>query len=277
MLGRKYTTIPSNHITRAKNEPYTPPSAELNMNTDVITSALIGNIYKFAYSYVYIDGSESRLSPYSKTIYPVGSTDKIPSYYFNEVSLSVNTGDETVRAINIHMLSTNGVWSLFKTIEKENNLGTKLVDDNITYEYVYNGSDSLTEVVDKTGFNSVPQSSTSSCFSSVGRVIDGNTTEFYDYQNIDFDLYGYVEYVENNKIVPLHKNYNLANSVEMWTFPEYTGRPFIIFCDIEITWVKPELLPSGYTLPIIGKYGASYVVDNDPDYPSSALFNIRDK
>lgn len=283
LLGRKYTTISSNHITRAKNEPYAPPSAELNMNINTTTSELIGDIYKFAYTYVYTNGTESKLSPYSKTIYPIGSTNKIPNYYFNEILLQFNTGDETVRTINLYVLTSKGIWGLFKSIDKKNNLGVKLVDDNITYEYVYNGNDSLIDVVDKTGFNAAPQSSTSSCFSSTGRIIDGNTTEFYDYENIDFDLLAYETYVEDDKLIlcdPLPK-YSWRGYPEYWPFPEYTGRNFIVFVDVNITWVEEEgSLPSGVPLedvPIVGKYSASFVVNDNNLYPSAALDDIISK
>ena len=269
LLGRKYTTISSNHITRAKNEPYAPPSVELIHNKDITSSAISNNVYKFAYTYIYQDGSESRLSPYSESLYTVSYINKITSFFLNEILIKVDTGDELVDSINIHVLTKSNVWNSCKVINKKNHLGQKLINDNVIYEYKFNGGDILTEVVDKTGFNASPQSSMSSCFSSVGRVIDGNTTEFYDYQDIDFNVDVYKTFINNDIIKPMLSYWGLGGT-PWWKLPEYDGNEFVIFISINIFSITNATPQS----PAIGNYGFSYVLKDYLSYPLNAITNL---
>ena len=259
LLGRKYTTISSNHITRAKNEPHTPPATDVMRNFDKNVTNLTGKVYKFAYTYTYKDGSESRLSPYSDTVYPATTDENVLVNYFNNIKLTINTGDELVKNINLHVTTDSDTWSLFKVIDKEDHLGNKLVDDNILYEYDYDGSDALVSVSDKTGFNSSPQCSTSLCFSSVGRIIDGNTTEFYDYQSVDFDIY----LTENDVDGEYGRRFlNLSK------FPPYT-LPMVLHISLDI-----EEDVGGYPTHIyklIDTWSSSYLVTSSVGYPENAL------
>lgn len=115
-----------------KLPPLYPPTCVASQDTSFIGNNISSSIFQFAYAYEY-DGFEiSSWSPISKSVLPATS-DNI-NYPNNRITVTVNTGDSSVKKIRIAYRKKNdGEWSLTDVLDK----AELSIGNNTTYGYSF--------------------------------------------------------------------------------------------------------------------------------------------
>jgi hypothetical protein len=128
--------------------PKMPPAVEYSTDATRRTNSLKQTLFQFAYRYVYMDWRKSTFSPASVVALPSGEEEANTGLaderlsINNELKITVNTGGEEVRAVEIIARSSQdpSKWFLIETINKfdeeeragEISLLTEVEKNNIT-------------------------------------------------------------------------------------------------------------------------------------------------
>ena len=201
----KYTAIDNQVLDRIKYPPTKRPIIKYYTDTEKNFNYLTGNLFQFAYAYVYDDNEVSVLSPISEVLYPANeeNLNGNPSITLpklnNGIALRFNTGHEIVRQIKLYVRKlNNGDWFLFNTIDKYDNSGHLILSNNILIglpqennSVVFYNNEVLIPVDQFSitrPFDYVGQIVEQSTIISNNRIVDGGITENYDNTNIDVSL-----------------------------------------------------------------------------------------
>jgi len=140
-----YTLLTDADISHIKKQPSTPQCYYTNIYIDNVGNRvdynnLRGHQYQFAYRYKYYDNEYSRYSSHSLIPLPTANEDIIGSVpeiinQDNCISVIMNTGIETVISLELVCKINDGNWCLIDIINKYDNSGTRLLDDNDSYAY----------------------------------------------------------------------------------------------------------------------------------------------
>lgn len=135
-----YTTIKTAYIESAKAPPLSPVGCVYGSDTNRNANALRRKLFQFTSRFVYDDYEKSTFSTYSKIPLPIGfygSDNDIDSTSNNFITLTVETGDENIKRIEIAMRNNIGnAWGdfvLVASLDKEQ-LG---IPDNTTYDFLF--------------------------------------------------------------------------------------------------------------------------------------------
>lgn len=137
---QSFVPITEDIINAAKNAPNTPLDCEYKDDTSVNVNNLRGQLFQFAYSWVYDDGEESTLSSLSEVPLPIGGydpdTQNNPTKN-NNIQITLNAGGKDCYSIKLYGRSSLGTtWSDYFLIDT-----FVLADYSIapfgTYDYLF--------------------------------------------------------------------------------------------------------------------------------------------
>lgn len=190
------TPFKQEYINQAVNAPGFPPEVEYTDDQNINTNNVRGKLFQFRYKYIYLDNEESAWSPISKVPLPNGETAFRPFLYYptninNAINVTVNRGDEFVKAIKIAVREGNsGDFLLATTIEKRK-LGTPIPSSDYVYTF-YNDENYIP--LDNDGnegmrlFDWAPQKADSMALIDGNRIALGSVTENYDPVDLDVEV-----------------------------------------------------------------------------------------
>lgn len=140
ILNGDYTTIKTSFIEVAKAPPLLPPTAAYGSDALRNANSLRRKLFMFSYRKQYDDFEKSAFSPYSKIPLPVGfygSDNDIDNASNNFITITVETGDENVIAIEIAMrYSIGDAWSDYVLVSALNKSDLS-IPDNSTYQFLF--------------------------------------------------------------------------------------------------------------------------------------------
>jgi hypothetical protein len=152
-----YASLDKQTLDAVKYPPSYPPIAEFDSTgySPGVVNNVKGRSWQFAYSYIYDDFEQSRLSEFSPILVdrfrlaPVelavdGNFNYIegPDYYNNKVKVAFNSGHHTVIKVLLYARdSANNTFFRFSEIDKLDQDGNKVVNDNeiITADFLNDG------------------------------------------------------------------------------------------------------------------------------------------
>lgn len=135
-----YSTIKEAFIEVAKMPPLTPPVSQYGNDLNRASNALRRKLFQPAYRWEYDDFEKSTFSSYGKIPLPVGyygSDNDFDNTFNNFITITVETGDENVTAIEIAVRNNIGAaWGDFVLVASLNKeqLG---IPDNSTYQFLF--------------------------------------------------------------------------------------------------------------------------------------------
>jgi hypothetical protein len=201
---KTYKTITDKLISQIKSPSLYSPIVNYQNDSNYTRNNLRGSLFQFCYRYIYDDYERTVVSPISKIPLPQGDQYynglwvNIPSKN-NTIVIQINSGTEDVRKIEIFTRIVNtqtggsvvyGNFYLIHEIDKFNEYGQQIVDDNITYTHIFK-NDVPKQFIDQSEllrpFDYVPQLSGSMCVIDGNKIIHGNYLEGYN--PISLDVY----------------------------------------------------------------------------------------
>ena len=288
---QKYTAITEQALDRIKYPPAYQPVAEYATDSNSKFNNLVGNLFQFAYAYVYDDNEVSVLSPISDVPIPLGQEFSDGTYSIempilnNVINVTVNTGPETAKQIRLFSRRlNNGDWYLFDTIEKYDQNGLLILSNNTSYLYgLSNGSGFYNNEVmlsqDQANlsrtFDFIGQIVDSQTYLSDNRIIDGGITENYDNVEIDVSLQTQLIDVEfANSIQNIVASITQPSSAPPMQFPLTGARIEIIFPAVGIVNALYNILiristVSNPTNPTVFSY--SHILTPSETYPDDLM------
>jgi len=225
-MGAGYAQLNQQTIDLIKYPPVYPPTYTYDTDNTFAQNLLNTSMYQFRYRWLYDDNEPSALGKISKivnpddaeyysynttyglvapppaapvvNVYSVGSTyytgSNISSTTNNRIDVVVNTGDSTVRYIEIYVRKNNdGKFYKWKTIDKYTEFygATALYQDDANVTISFFGNENLSVLSDAESaklFDLVPQ--VAGCMDVLYKntLLLGNCTEDYDNLVVDISL-----------------------------------------------------------------------------------------
>lgn len=208
-LTTGYSNITFETLDRIKYRPPTPPTVAYKQDTLLPYNNVFGKLHQFFYKWIYDDDEETVWSEMSKMAFPIKTWRHIGNLAQDENTIDVTfkTGSEHVRKIVVGV-KQNNIFTKVKVIEKFDDTGTQVINDNIDHTIAYTGVERIGSV-DPDDFliqyHYVPQISRAQ--ELIGsRLIDGDITEDYDKITPDvllsMSIYNRTSYVNSSVIDP---------------------------------------------------------------------------
>jgi hypothetical protein len=230
----------SDHTIRAyKRTAKFPPVVRYITDPDTKFNNVYGNLFKFATRYIYDDGQKSHFSDFSKVAIPdkedITGSQGVPLEN-NAISVTFNSGDNTVTKIELIMQKTNNVDGGFQDwvsigIFDKSVIG---INDSSDYEYIF---------YNDVPYLSIPQSEVLLPYSMLPRdpACQMFTNNSLIYTNFTEGFEPVVTDVEVE--VTYEDLYIDSSSTPVW------NDPTIIINELDHNWVKSSWLGGeGYRL-----------------------------
>lgn len=171
------------YVTLCKQPPQTPPVITFENDPSIPRNDLFEKNFQFSYQYIYRDGEESALSPYSQLSVSTsqlkdGFINQGQRNFYNRIRVTVNNNKGDVSKIRVYgRLGNEGAFYLIKEINNNQTGGTS----SVTFTNDQSFLPLSTEVQDKV-YDNVPQKADSLAIAN-GRLFLGGYTD--GYPNID--------------------------------------------------------------------------------------------
>jgi hypothetical protein len=195
--------VRSLYVTAAKAPPLTPPVITFVNNPDVGQTDIFEKNFQFAYQYVYRDGEESALSPYTQLGVSIsqlkdGFINNGQRNFFNQINLELESSQGDVVRIKVYARKGDLTTSTFYLIDEiDNNFNGQAGTQSISFSDDQAFIPLSTQVQDKV-YDNVPQLADSQAIAN-GRLFYGGYTDGYPNVNLD-----------QSKVVP---NYNIKSPI----------------------------------------------------------------
>ena len=208
--------VRSLYVTAAKAPPLTPPVITFVNNPDVGQTDIFEKNFQFAYQYVYRDGEESALSPYTQLGVSIsqlkdGFINNGQRNFFNQVNLELESSQGDVVKIKVYARKGDLTTSTFYLIDEiDNNFNGQAGTQSISFSDDQAFIPLSTDVQDKV-YDNVPQLADSQAIAN-GRLFYGGYTDGYPNVNLD-----------QSKVLP---NYNVKSpifNVAITQLPGFSG------------------------------------------------------
>ncbi len=180
-------------LSVCKQPPLKAPSFEFKSNPNLRRNQLSDALFQFAYQYVYDDGEQSALSPYSKiAVSPThlafnNAQKNIYQSENNEIEISLDCSVGPVKKIRVYARRGNGGYFV-KVDEVDNAQSQSSVKVVFRNDGLFNQLDESTA---NKPFDAVPQLAGTQTFSN-NRLFYGNYVEGFD--NVNTEAIGYPVY-----------------------------------------------------------------------------------
>ena len=175
------------YVTAAKQPPLTPPVINFVFNSDVGQTDIFEKNFQFAYQYIYRDGEESALSPYTELGVSIsqlkdGFITTKQRNFFNQINLVLQSSQADVVRIKVYARKGDLTTSTFYLIDEiDNNFNGQVGTQQVSFSDDQAFIPLSTEVQDKI-YDNVPQIADSQAIAN-GRLFYGGYSD--GYPNID--------------------------------------------------------------------------------------------
>lgn len=180
--------VRSLYVTAAKAPPLTPPVITFVNNPDVGQTDIFEKNFQFAYQYVYRDGEESALSPYTQLAVSIsqlkdGFINTGQRNFFNQINLELQSSQGDVVRIKVYARKGDLTTSTFYLIDEiDNNFNGQAGTQSISFSDDQAFIPLSTQVQDKI-YDNVPQLADSQAIAN-GRLFYGGYTDGYPNVNL---------------------------------------------------------------------------------------------
>jgi|TARA_R110000796_G_scaffold16600_4_gene51706 hypothetical protein len=175
------------YVTAAKQPPLTPPVITFVNNPALGQTDIFEKNFQFSYQYIYRDGEQSALSPYTRLGVSIsqlkdGFITNGQRNFFNQINLTLQSSQADVVRIKVYARKGDLTTSTFYLIDEiDNNFNGQVGTQQVSFSDDQAFIPLSTEVQDKV-YDNVPQLADSQAIAN-GRLMYGGYTD--GYPNVD--------------------------------------------------------------------------------------------